>query len=206
MKAQRLLTLSIAIFLLSTGVVTAASVWGEFDGFAKAKVYINDEEKTFADSDVPAFITHGTTVLPLRTLADSLHALIRWDNARQTVSIYKPNVNMFVGQDISKDYTLKQPFGGVKHGDTLDFIVFAQIDNLKTNVTSFKMSIKTPSGADAVDPVVQAVTQPAESVWLPWQFKGVKFSEYGKYTVQFSMKLDDGSDYQVVAEKQIDSE
>lgn len=210
MKAQRLLTLMIAIFLLSTGVVTGASLWGDYDGYAKAKVYVNDVEKTFSDSDVPAFIIHGSTVLPLRTLADSLHAMVRWDNANKSVSIYKPNVHMFVVNELIKNkdgtYTLNYPFGRVVRGDKLNVVVFSQIDNLKTNVSSFKVSIKTPSGNDAVDPYEQAVTQSSESIWLPWQFNGVRFSEYGKYTVQFSMKLDDGSGYQVVSEKVIVSE
>jgi hypothetical protein len=210
MKAQRLLALMIAIFLLSTGVVAGASLWGDYEGYAKAKVYVDDVEKTFSDSDVPALIMHGTTMLPLRTLADSLQALVRWDDSNKTASIYKPNVHMFVVNELIKNkdgtYTMKYPFGRVVHGDKLDFVVFAQVDNLKTNVSSFKISIKTPSGNDAVEPIEQGVTQPSESIWLPWQFSGVKFSEYGKYTVQFSIKLDDGSDYKVVSEKEIISE
>ncbi|WP_231571128.1 stalk domain-containing protein [Gordoniibacillus kamchatkensis] len=135
---------------------------GRLRRFARAKVYVNDAEQSFSDGDVPAFITHGTTVLPLRTLADSLQALVRWDNKNMTVSLYKPNVHMFVVKDLIKQdggYTMKYPFGGVTRGDKLDFVVFAQIDNLKTNVSSFKISIKTPSGNDAVDPIEQPVTQ-----------------------------------------------
>jgi hypothetical protein len=112
---------------------------------------------------------------------------------------------MFFVHEVSKDYTtLKQPFGKVSRGDTIDFIVFAQIDNLKTNVNSFKISIKSPNGEDVVSPVEQPVTQSSDSYWLPWQFKNVSFDEYGKYTVQFSINAGDG--YQVVSEKQITSE
>jgi hypothetical protein len=203
--ARRLLTLMTAIFVLSTGVVAGASMWGEFDGYSKARVFVNGEEMQFSDSDVPAFITHGSTVLPLRDLSDSLQALVKWDNSNKTVYMYKPNVHMFFVHEVSKDYTtLKQPFGKVSRGDTIDFIVFAQIDNLKTNVRSFKISIKSPNGEDVVSPVEQSVTQSSDSYWLPWQFKNVSFDEYGKYTVQFSINAGEG--YKVVSEKQITSE
>jgi hypothetical protein len=207
MKVQRLLTLMIVFFVLSTGVAAAGSLWGDFDGFSKARVYVNDVEQSFSDSDVPAFITHGKTVLPLRTLADSLQALVKWDNSNKTVSLYKPNVHMFLVYGISKDLeTLKQPFGKVNRGDTLNFFVYSQVDNLKTNIRSIKISIKTPSGDDAAAPVVKSIDGYTESFWYPAPFTDVTFSEYGKYTVQFAMKQEDSSEYTVVSEKQIVSE
>ncbi|MFC0213153.1 stalk domain-containing protein [Paenibacillus chartarius] len=204
MKAQRLLTLMIAAFILSTGVVTGASMWGDYDGNAKARLFVNDEEKTFSDSEVPAFITHGSTVLPLRTLSQSLMALVRWDNSNKTVSIYKPNVQIITSSGLTQkdnNYTISNPFDVVNTSDALNFYLYASVDNLKTNIQSFKISIKTPSGGDLVEPVVSSVS--SDYFIYTWQFKRVEFTEYGKYTVQFAAKLDDGSDYMVIGEKQI---
>lgn len=205
--ARRLLTLMAGIFVLSTGVVAGASMWGDFDGYSKARVFVNGDEMQFSDSDVPPFIAHGSTVLPLRALTDTLQALVKWDNTNKTVYMYKPNVHMIFVREVSKDYlTMKGPFSKVSRGDTIDFIVFAQIDNLKTNVRSFKISVKSPSGVDVADPVEQTVTQTLDSYWLPWKFSNVSFNEYGKYIVQFSINTGDGTGYHVVSEKQIISE
>jgi hypothetical protein len=204
MKAKKLLILVLVFSALSVGAVFAAAPWGEYQGFSKVKVNINNTELAFAD--VPAFLTGGRVVLPLRQMADSLQALIRWNNSTQVVDVYKPNVHIFVAKEVTKDYVTKQPFGKVQLGDTLNFVVFAQVDNLETRVHSFKIEVLDPYGNLAAEPKVTVLEEQKESFWYPWPFT-VSFDAYGKYKVRFSMKLNEtDSDYTVISEKVIVSE
>jgi hypothetical protein len=126
MKVQRLFTLMLVFFILSTATVVASSIWGDFEGYSKATVIVNGETQYFSNSDVPGFIVNNTTVLPLRTIADSLQALVKWDSGKQTATLFKPNVHMMMFHDFSKDFsTLNKPFGVVGKGETIDFMVFS---------------------------------------------------------------------------------
>jgi hypothetical protein len=203
-KVPRLLTMVLSLSLFGAATVAASSMWGDYEGFAKARVLINNEEAAFSDG-APAFLIKGSTVFPVRTLSESLHALVKWDNSAKTISIFKPNVHMFVAKKVNDDYSIKQPFGGVKKGDRLDFAVFAQVDSLETPFHSFKISIETPSGDEAVTAHEKVVGGQKENFWYPWPFS-VTFSEAGKYKVKFAIKLSEGSDYVVVSEKAILSE
>jgi hypothetical protein len=200
-----MLVFALAFSILGAATAAAASLWGDFEGFNRTKVYINSEEKQFADGETPSFQVGDEPVLPLKVLKDSLHSLFKWDNGTKTLDIYKPNVHMFVAKEVGKDYSIKTPFGGVKKGDTMDFAVFAQVDSLKTEFYSFKISIETPSGVDAAAPHEKVVNGQRESFWYPWPFN-VKFNEAGNYTVKFSIKQDESSGYTVVSEKVIVSE
>ncbi|TVY06729.1 stalk domain-containing protein [Paenibacillus cremeus] len=204
MKVQRLLTLALSLSLFGATGAVASSMWGDYEGFSKARVMINNEEKSFSDSDTPAFLIKGSAVLPVRVLSETLHALVKWDSSTNTVNIQKPNVHMFVAKKVDNDYSIKQPFGGVKKGDRLDFAVFAQVDSLKTPINSFKISIVSPSG-EQVAVHEKVVGGQRESFWYPWPFN-VTFSEAGNYVVKFSIKQDEGGDYTVVSEKVILSE
>lgn len=55
MKVPRLLTLMLSLSLFGTTGVYASSMWGEFEGYVKAKVLINNAERPFKDGETPAF-------------------------------------------------------------------------------------------------------------------------------------------------------
>ncbi|MNI48935.1 hypothetical protein D3C73_1035260 [compost metagenome] len=139
----------------------------------------------------------------MRTISDSLQALVKWDNSNKTASVFKPNVHMFVAEGISNDYSVKTPFGVVKQGATIDFVVFPQVDNLQTTITSMKISIESPSGSNVVTPFEKSMYGHKDSFWHPYKFTNVTFSESGIYTVKLSMQLEEGGEYQIVSEKQI---
>ena len=105
-------------------------------------------------SDVPPLIVDGNTVLPLRAMSDALQALVKWDNSNKTAYLYKPNVHMFFTTEVRKDSAIV-PFGVVEHGKEADFIVFAQVDNLKTSINSVRVSVVSPSGKSVITPVVE---------------------------------------------------
>jgi len=203
MKARKLLILTLACSVLGIGAAVASSPWGDFKDFPKAKIHVNDQELN--TGDVPAFFVDGQAVVPLQALGDSLQALIRWDYSSNVADIYKPNVHMFVGKEVTKDGSVKQSFGKVPKGDLVKFVVFAQVDDLQTGIYSFKIEIDDPNGDMVASSDETVLTDSAESFWYPWPFE-VNFDQYGKYKVKFMMKLDADAPYTVVSEKVINAE
>jgi hypothetical protein len=202
--AKRILILIFAFSMLFTATVAADSLWGNYEGFSKAKVRVNNADLKFSENDVPAFVVNGRTVLPVRQLTDALQALVKWDKTNQTADIYKPNVHMFFAEDVgAKDYSIKKPFGRVPQGKMLNFVVFAQVDSLKTPVQGFRISIEDPNGKPATDSLVVPFDKTDSSFWYPWPFT-VNFTEKGDYKVKFAFLSND--EYTVVSEKVITSE
>lgn len=202
---QRIFTLMLVFFVLSTAAVVASSIWGDFKGYNIARLIVNDTTSEFGESDVPPLIVEGSTVLPLRAVSDALQALVKWDNSNKTAYLYKPNVHLFFTTEVRKDSAIV-PFGVVERGKQADFIVFAQVDNLKTSINSVQVSIISPSGKSVVTPVVKSITDSKESFWLKVPLYGVSFDEAGTYVVKFAMQATGSSNYTVVSEKQIQSE
>lgn len=197
MKAKKIL---IAAFVLSMFcTVTAFADSDTYEGFTKATVRVNDND--LAVDGTPAFIINGNTVLSLREASEALQALVSWDAAGKVANIYKPNVSMFFAEDITKDNSIRKPFSRVDQGSNLKFVIFAQVDNLKANVSGFRISIMDPDGK-MVSHVDETTDNPGESFWYTSPFE-VNFAEAGNYTVKFSFLYN--GDYRVVAEKQIES-
>ncbi|MFD0869812.1 Copper amine oxidase N-terminal domain [Chlamydia abortus] len=202
-KSKRIVILTTLIFTLGTVTAFGESLWGSYEGYSKARVFINDNQINVPQDDVPAFIINGRTVLPLRLLAESLQATVSWDNKTQTAKIYKPNIHMFVSLDVDKDYTIKKPFGKVAHGETRNFVVSTQVDTLKMKPSGFKITIEAPNGELATDAVEVPLEESSESFWYTWPFK-VSFTQAGNYTVNFSLLVN--GEYTVVSKKTIVSE
>jgi hypothetical protein len=205
MKVQRIFTLMVVFFVLSTAAVVASSIWGEYKGYNIARLVVNNQTKEFGDSDVPPLIVDGKTVLPLRAMSDALQALLKWDDSSKTAYLFKPNVHMFFTTEVRKDSAIV-PFGVVERGKQADFIVFAQVDNLKTSINSVRVSIVSPSGSNVITPVEKSISDSKESFWLKVPLYGVSFDEAGTYVVKFAMQQSGSSEYSVVSEKQIQSE
>lgn len=201
MNIKRLALLTVALCMVAGGAAVADSKWGNYAGYSKVKVNVNGN--TLDSEGVPAFVINGSTVIPLREVANSFHAIVKWDSANQTANIYKPNVNVFVAQEVSKDYSEIKTFGKVVSGISKNFYVFAQVDNLLTSVSGYKISILDPSGNE-VDSRSEAINGSPDNFWLTTPFSKIKFSEKGNYTVRFAFEVD--GKYTTVAEKQIVSE
>jgi hypothetical protein len=218
MKAKRLIILTLVFSLVFGATVYADSLWGNYREFPKAKVLVNDTELTFKDGEVPAFVIDGSTVLPIRKVAESLQAIVKWDKDTMTANIYKPNVHMFVSEDVKIEKnkqvsSIKSPFSVVETGKTVDFVVVLQVDGLKANSTGFKISIIKPDGDEYVSTDYSAdsgSTSNSTTSKLPLIFGytspfNVKFSQKGTYLVRFSFKGTDDK-YTVVSQKSIVSE
>ncbi|MDF2725218.1 MAG: copper amine oxidase [Paenibacillus sp.] len=202
MNVKRLAALTIVLTAIGTGIAYASSPWGEFQGLPKVKVQMNNEELSY--SDVPAVMIGNQVMVPLDSIASSLNAAVKWDDAAKIASIYRPNVHMFVAKDIAKDDSPKVPFGKVSKGNKLDFVVAVQVDSLATPIYSFKIELVSPDGA-----IIRSVVflqDSKESFWYSWPLESVTFDAAGKYKVQFKIKLNEAQDYSLVSEKTIISE
>jgi hypothetical protein len=203
MKAKKLLILTVAFSLLGIGSIVAGSPWGDFKGFSQAKIYVNDGE--LVPGDVPAFIVNGEPVVPLKELARSTQSLVRWNSTTAVADVYKPNVHLLVGREVTKDGTVKQSFGKVPKGEKSSFVVWAQVDELKTKIHSIKIQIEDPLGAIVGNSSVTVMKEAKDSFWFPWPFE-VAFDNYGKYRIKFLMKMNEADDFTVVSEKVIIAE
>ncbi|WP_028611182.1 stalk domain-containing protein [Paenibacillus harenae] len=175
------------------------SLWGGSMLFAdsatqKVRVFINGSEQ-----DDGGLVDDGKTYLPLRQIASSLQAIVEWDNQSKRAAVYKPNVHMFLFDE--KD---NKVFGNVTKGYKGSFKVFAQIDNLKIDISAVKVSIFDPSGKEKV---IQTgnVNSSNDNFWYATEYIEYKFESSGKYPIRFFVKLKGSEEWTPVSEKIISS-
>ncbi|MFS0727712.1 stalk domain-containing protein [Paenibacillus sp. 1P07SE] len=174
------------------------SLWGGTMLFAdsasqRVRVVVNGSEV-----DEAGLLRDGKTYLPLRQLATTLQSLIEWNESAKRVSVYKPNVHMFLFQD-------KTIFGNVKRDSRPTFNVHAQVDSLKVDISAVKVTISDPGGRETLIHE-ESVTSQREDFWLPTKEIRYHFDSAGKYTVRFYMKPTGTGEWAVVSEKSIVSQ
>ncbi|AZN40584.1 stalk domain-containing protein [Paenibacillus albus] len=186
MKFRKLLLLTLVL-----------SLWGGTMLFADAtsqrvRVILNGSEL-----DDSGIFTDGKSYLSIRQIANNLQSIVLWDDSSKKVTIYKPNVHMFLFQDT-------KIFGNVNKGDKLSFKVFAQIDDLKTEISAVKVTIANPSGNESL---IQSnnVSIDKDNFWYRTDDYDYKFDSTGKYTINFYMKVAGMDDWKLVSEKTITS-
>lgn len=173
------------------------SLWGGTMLFAdsathKVRVVINS-----LDQDDGGIVSEGKTYLPLRQLATSMQAIVEWDNQNKRATVYKPNVHMFLFQN-------NAVFGNVAKGYQGKFKVFAQIDNLKTDIAAVKVSIFDPYGKEKVIQT-EAVNTTKDNFWYATDEIEYKFESSGKYPIRFFVKQKGSDEWTAVSEKLISS-
>ncbi|BBH21163.1 hypothetical protein Back11_25080 [Paenibacillus baekrokdamisoli] len=171
------------------------SLWGGTMMFAdsasqKVRVIVNGSEL-----DDAGLFADGKTYLSVRQVANSLQALVFWDEAAKKVTVFKPNVHMFLFQDTTI-------FGNVVKGNRISFKVFAQVDNLMTDIAAVKISIFDPNGEEKL---IQAknVSIDKDNFWYRTDDINYSFDTAGKYTIRFFMKVTASDDWKLVSEKTI---
>ncbi|WP_248565494.1 stalk domain-containing protein [Paenibacillus sp. L3-i20] len=158
----------------------------------KVRLIINGIE-----SEEGGVTVDGKTFLPLKQLANSLQAIIEWDNANKRATVYKPNVHMFL-------YKGNSPFGAVDKGFQGKISVFSQIDNLKKGVSSVKVTITDPSGKEKLIQT-EEVNPKNDNFWFRTGEFEYKFDVAGEYIVRFSVKPAGVEEWFVVSEKLVTS-
>ncbi|CAH1210080.1 hypothetical protein PAECIP111893_03134 [Paenibacillus plantiphilus] len=170
------------------------SLWGGTMLFAdaavqKVRVIVNGSEL-----DDAGLFTEGKTYLPIRQIAATMQAFISWDESAKKVTVHKPNVHMFLFQD-------NTIFGNVTKGNRITFKVFAQIDNLLTDVSAVKVSIVDPDGKEEV--IQSEKVNKNDNFWYRTDDFTYTFSSAGKYTIRFYMKVNASDDWKQISEKTV---
>ncbi|WP_372663269.1 stalk domain-containing protein [Cohnella sp.] len=189
MKVRRLILLTLVFSLICGSAVYADSI------SQKVRVWVNSKEV-----DDGGIIVDGKAYISVRSVSDKLQALLSWDDSSKKVIIYKPNVHMITMQDGSL-------FGNVPKGK-FKFNVFSQIDNLKVDISAFKVTISDPYGdetyIDGRDSSNNEFPEAGkEDFWFKSKEISYNFDSVGKYTVRFWIKPAGESSFQVVSEKVI---
>jgi hypothetical protein len=158
------------------------------------KVFLNKKEL-----DNGGLLVDNRAYVAVGTLAKSLQAFVSWDNNVKEVSINKPNVHMFTMID-------NQAFFSVPK-DRYKFRVHAQVDSLKTEITSLKFTITDPYEEETLIEARYAGDEKfpsgKEDFLLNTSEISYNFKYAGRYTVRFWMKPAGDAPMQVVAEKNI---
>lgn len=188
MRIRKLLLLTVVLTLLGGTTIFADTV------SQKVKIIFNKQEQ-----DDGGALIDGKAYVPAREVADMAQAFVSWDDDEKKLTISKPNVHMFL-MDGNK------PFGSVSKGKG-SFQVFAQIDNLQTSISSFKVTIADPYGdetyIDGRSSKDDGFPAGKDNFWFTSAEKSYEFKYSGKYTIRFWMKSADNSPMQVVSEKTI---
>ncbi|GIO15580.1 hypothetical protein J19TS2_51350 [Cohnella xylanilytica] len=189
MKIRKLVVLTVALTLVGGSAIFAADTVSQ-----KVKIILNKQELDDAGT-----IVDGKAYVGVRSLGDVVQGFVSWDDSAKKVTIYKPNVHMFL-------MTGNKPFGSVQKGKN-SFRVFAQIDNLQTSISSFKVTIADPYGDETwIDGRTSKDADfptDKDNFWFTSEDLSYEFKYSGKYTIRFWMKPSDNSPLQVVSEKTI---
>jgi len=191
MNGRRLLMLVLVLTL--AGVTTAfADTLATKYAAKKVKVSLNGQEIAAPGLRVELEKDQISTMVPLREMADAIGGFVRWDESENTVSIDKPNVNLIVLENGV------QPFGVVATGKKIDMSLVAQIDSLKTPISSLKLTVNDPFGTEVAS-IIHPVEQTREYFWYKSEKIQVNFKYTGKYTYNFYMQ-ESGGDYVLMSQ------
>lgn len=189
MKFRKILLCALALSIVGGATVAASEVW------KTVRIKVNDVEIA------EGLNVEGKTYVPLRSVADTLQALIKVDSSSDTVHIFKPNVHLFL---FTGDKNAMKPFGNVYQGQ-YKFVVFAQVDNLMTKANSIKINVTDPNGQTLKSVVAPLAGDQGDNFWYVSSEINVDFRTTGQYKVKFFIQQTPESNYELVSEKAIQS-
>ncbi len=194
MKARKIILLTAVLSLLFGSAAFANTI------SQNIKVIVNKKE-------VPdgGLLVDNKAYVAVGAVSKLLQGIVVWNHEQKEASIYKPNVHMFTMKDST-------PFGGVEKNSKFKFRVFSQIDNLRTDITGFKVTISDPydqvtyiDGRNEKDKDFKEFYTPGkDNFWFTTDYFTYEFDKAGPYTIQFWMQTNE-SPMQVVSEKVISS-
>ncbi|RCX23012.1 hypothetical protein DFP94_101603 [Fontibacillus phaseoli] len=180
MRWRRVAIMVVAFSLMGGSLLFADSAT------QKVKLLLNGQE--IQDG---GYTIEGKTYVPVR----ELEGLVEYNDATKTVNYYKPNVHMFLFTEESA------VIGIIKKTGKLKFNVFAQIDELRTDISAVRISITAPDGDSKV---IQSeeIKEQTDNFWYRTKDYSYDFKAEGKYIIGFYMKPVVG-DYTLVSEKSV---
>lgn len=143
----------------------------------------------------------GKVLLPLRDIAGTLQAIVKWDNKKQEVNIFKPNVHVFPISQVNDEIV---PFANVFKGKN-DFYLWTQVDSLQTEINAIKLAITDPDNEKVYEYVVEYTKdRPSqEEFWLTTRQISLNFKQHGKYTIHVLMQTEKDGEFDLVAQRVI---
>jgi hypothetical protein len=203
MKVKRLIVFVLILALSGTATAFSSDIYEWYKG-KNVKIMVNGEELD-TQGVMIQFENEVKTMLPLRDIANTLQAMVKWDEEEQTVHLYKPNVHISLTTQF-KDGTLGT-FGKVFHRQKFDFFIFAQIDSLLTPIESLKFEIVDPLGRMVYEHEhLLSRQETGDVLWVRSPNINLEFRQLGDYIVKVYMKLDKNNNYDLVSEKVFNSE
>jgi hypothetical protein len=160
------------------------------------KVLVNGKEMS---SDA-AIVQDGKTYLGLREMAAELNAIVNWDNEKNEVQVYKPNVDTALLRSDNQAF-----FGSVEQGFDRKFQVFVQIDTLRVEPVGIKMTIVKPDGTEhLLQEDREIAPDSTESFWYKSKDVQMAFDEAGAYSVHIYLSTTlDPEQWNLVSQKGI---
>jgi len=158
------------------------------------KIFVNNAEQSSK-----AVIIDGKVYVPLSQLTNEQQVMLKWDEAQSKLNIYKPNVQLTT-------LSTKGAFGDVPKGNHT-MSVFAQVDNLKTDISDLKITITTPQN---IEKLIQSLDSrdldarsSKENFWFLTDAKEYSFDKTGNYYIRLYMKPTFSKEWFLLSEKQI---
>lgn len=199
MGKKKIILVSLIVLLLSTGAVFATSVNGDYKGFPVVNVTLNGEPVT---STVPATNFYGSTVLPIRAVAESLGTIVNWDAKTSTANLVKIGVNMIICEsvqiedDIYSITNVSTPYF-TSGSYTNDFSVFYDSDEIPSGALNGQYSLRTviyDNAGNVLSTGSESTynTDEGTGFWGSSDYENVIFPEAGDYSLEFQIKSANG--------------
>lgn len=195
MKKKVIVFLGVLLLFNVVVVYAATGIHGYYLGYEKVKVVVDGEE---IKSSVPPLILDNTTMVPLRSIAEKLDVIVKWNEDNQEAILIKPNVNMqFTANPIydkSKNtYVVYSPFGKIPKDKRsyFTFYVYSEVDNLPRESVQVKVALRDPDGGLVKEGVPLTFDASQEnSLQYISSFEDITFLKTGNYYVEFLLKSD----------------
>lgn len=178
MKWRRVASLVLAFSLMGSTLIYADAA------VQKIRLILNGQE-----IEDGGYMIDGKAYVPVR----ELNGLIDFDDATKKVTFTQPNVDLFL-------FKGDTPFGKVSVGK-LKFNVFCQVDSLKVDISSVKVTIQGPDGSEKAIQSQELGKDQKDNFWFRTNDYTYDFKSAGKYTINFYMKMAKSKDYVLVSQK-----
>jgi hypothetical protein len=189
MKVRKIILLTLAFTLICGSAVYADTIT------QKLRVWVNKK-----DYDSSSVIVDNKSYISSKIVTDKLQTILLWDEDNKKVTIFKPNVHMLTSSD-------NNIFGVVKQKEKIKFNTFVQVDTLKVDISSLKLTIMDPYGDEKLVEVRNAgdsdFPDGKDNFWITIKDISYNFDSVGTYTLRFWVKPAGETSYQVISEKLI---
>jgi hypothetical protein len=160
---RKVLLLAISLMLVATGVVSAASNWGKFEGYNIVRLVIDG--KTVSVNDTPPVILKGRTMVPISML-EQAGVTAKWDPKTYTVDV-SSSLNISDRESLMRKYFV-----------IIDF--YKQLDDLGDSIYTMDKSLNT-----AYSGVTSFNTR--SSLDSNYKYLSNKIDQYNYYVDEFEL-------------------